>query len=138
MIENLLKYNRHWEKGVHYSYPKKREVFPTLIDYLDEKQIIELVGLRRVGKTTLLFQIINHLIDRHVNPLSILYFTFDEETPSIDELLTSYSYQTQLDLKKEKVYIFLDEIQKLPHFQNQLKVYYDLYPNLKFFISGST
>jgi predicted AAA+ superfamily ATPase len=138
MVENLLKYNRHWEKGFYYPYNKKREILSNLLNYLDEKQIIELVGLRRVGKTTLLFQVINNLLDKGLNPLSILYFTFDEETPSIDDLLASYSYQTQIDFKKEKIYIFLDEIQKLSFFQNQLKVYYDLYPNLKFFISGST
>jgi len=138
MIENLLKYNRHWEEGFYYPYNKKREIFNTLLNYLDEKQIVEIAGLRRVGKTTLLFQVINNLLDKAVHPLSILYFTFDEETPSIDDLLASYSYQTQIDFKKGKIYIFLDEIQKLPNFQNQLKVYYDLYPNLKFFISGST
>jgi predicted AAA+ superfamily ATPase len=32
----------------------------------------------------------------------------------------------------------LDEVQKLPQFQNQIKVLYDLYPNIKFVISGST
>ncbi|GAH82346.1 unnamed protein product, partial [marine sediment metagenome] len=49
-----------------------------------------------------------------------------------------FSKQTGLSIKIDKIYIFLDEIQKLSNFQNQLKVYYDLYPNLKFYISGST
>lgn len=34
--------------------------------------------------------------------------------------------------------MFLDEIQKLENFQSKIKIYYDLYPNLKIFISGST
>ncbi|MBC8184774.1 ATP-binding protein [candidate division KSB1 bacterium] len=135
---NLFKYNRHWEKGFLYPYKKHRFIFNTLIKELDSKQIVEISGLRRTGKTTLLFQVLNYLINQKRNPFSLLYFTFDEEKLLLDELINDFSKQTQIDFKKEKIFIFLDEIQKLPDFQNQLKIYYDLYPNLKFFISGST
>jgi len=81
---------------------------------------------------------LNHLLDKNHNPFSLWYFTFDEEKPKLEELIDTFSKQTQIDFRKEKIIIFLDEIQKLPDFQNQLKIYYDLYPNLKFFISGST
>ncbi|MBN2089762.1 ATP-binding protein [candidate division KSB1 bacterium] len=135
---NLLKYNRHWEKNYRYPYKKHRTVFKSLINQLSTRQIIEISGLRRTGKTTLLFQIVNHLLDQNHNPFSLWYFTFDEEKPRLEELLDTFSKQTQIDFKNERIIIFLDEIQKLPDFQNQLKVYYDLYTNLKFFISGST
>jgi len=135
---NLLKYNPHWEKQFQYPYPKKRGIFDVLLNTISRRQIVEIVGLRRTGKTTILFQLINSLLNKDVNPYSILYFTFDEEISTLDDLLQVFSLQTQIDFKKERVFIFLDEIQKLPNFQNQLKIYYDLYPNLKFFISGST
>ena len=135
---NLLKYNPHWEKQFQYPYPKKRGIFDVLLNTISRRQIVEIVGLRRTGKTTILFQLINSLLNKDVNPYSILYFTFDEEISTLDDLLQTFSLQTQIDFKKERVFIFLDEIQKLPNFQNQLKIYYDLYPNLKFFISGST
>lgn len=135
---NLFKYNRHWEKEYRYPYKKHRTIFTHLINALNTRQIVEISGLRRTGKTTLLFQVLNHLIDQNKNPFSLWYFTFDEEKLPLDELLNSFSKQTQIDYKKENIILFLDEIQKLPDFQNQLKVYYDLYPNLKFFISGST
>lgn len=135
---NLLKYNRHWEKAFRYPYQQRRSLFKQLIDQLNTRQIVELSGLRRTGKTTLLFQMLNTLLDQNHNPFSLWYFTFDEEKPKLEELIETFSRQTQVDFKNEKIIIFLDEIQKLPDFQNQLKVYYDLYPNLKFFISGST
>lgn len=139
MEVNLSKYNRHWEKGYIYPYSKVRNIFKEIAHSCDNKFIVELVGLRRVGKSTLLYQVINHLITKKkVNPFKILYFTFDERQPDIEELLNIYFTQTQIDYKKEKIYIFLDEVQKLKQFQNQIKVYYDLYPNIKFFISGST
>lgn len=136
---NLLKYNRHWEKDYFYPYPKTRSLFKKIIHSLSNKFIVELVGLRRVGKSTLLFQIINYLIkEKKINPYNIFYFTFDEKQLNIEELLNLYLVQTQIDYKKEKIFVFLDEIQKLDNFQNQIKVYFDLYPNIKFFISGST
>ncbi|MCL4386610.1 MAG: hypothetical protein M1326_09925 [Cyanobacteria bacterium] len=48
-------------------FPKKREICDTLSGYRDERQIVELVGLRRVGKTTLFFQIINHILEEGIN-----------------------------------------------------------------------
>ena len=135
---NLIKYNRHWEKGFRFGFTKKREIFTGLLNQIQAKQIVELAGLRRTGKTTLMFQLIDHLLDEGVNPFSIWYYTFDEEKSELDELFSSFSQQSQADFKDEKIYVFLDEIQKLSDFQNKIKVYYDLYPNLKFFISGST
>ncbi len=135
---NLLKYNRHWEKGFVYPYAKKRDIFEKLANLLPKKQIIELTGLRRTGKTVLFFQLIRRLVEAGQNPFSIWYFTFDENETDLDALFQKFSAETELDFKKEKIFVFLDEIQKLDDFQSQLKVYYDLYPNLKFFISGST
>lgn len=137
-VSNLLKYNQHWEKGFVYPFAKKRKLFQKLIACLGKKQIIEVTGLRRVGKTTLLFQLINYLIQKNINPFRVLYFTFDEERPSLDTLFETFALQTDTDYKKEKVFVFLDEIQKLEDFQNKVKVYYDLYPNIKFFLTGSS
>jgi len=134
---NLLKYNRHWE-NYKYPYQKRRFIFKELANEINTRQIVEISGLRRTGKTTLLFQLINHLVENSYNPFLLWYFTFDEEKLKLEELIHSFTKQTQVDFKKNKVFIFLDEIQKLPDFQNQLKIYYDLYPTIKFFISGST
>ncbi|MBN1479476.1 ATP-binding protein [candidate division KSB1 bacterium] len=134
---NLLKYNRHWEKFI-YPFQKQRAVFNQLKKDINSKQIIEITGLRRTGKTTLMLQLINHLIALGVSPFRLWYFTFDEDKPHLDELIQTFSKQTFVDFKQEKIFLFLDEIQKLDNFSNQVKVYYDLYPNLKFVISGST
>jgi len=132
----LRKFNRHWEPGFRYPYPVKRAVFEDLWNTINSRFIVQIVGLRRTGKTVLMFQLINSLVENGVDPLRILYFTFDEEITSLDNLLNEFDKIS--DFKTSRVYVFLDEIQKLPYFENQLKIYYDLYPNIKFFISGST
>jgi predicted AAA+ superfamily ATPase len=45
---------------------------------------------------------------------------------------------TELDPTKDHIYIFLDEIQKIEDWQSKVKIYYDLYPNIKFIVSGSS
>jgi uncharacterized protein len=135
---NLAKYNRHWEGEFIYPYAKKRDKFQELVENMDKKQIVELVGLRRTGKSVLFFQLINQLIEKEINRFSIWYFTFDDEESDLDKLLESFEKQSGVNFREKKVFVFLDEIQKLENFQAKIKVYYDLYPNIKFFISGST
>ncbi|MGV8092137.1 MAG: ATP-binding protein [Mangrovibacterium sp.] len=135
---NLLKFNRHWNAGFRYEFPKTRKFIKTLNEHLDDRPIVELTGLRRLGKTTLFLQLINTLLERKTEPQNIWYFSFDEDKYDLDELFTAFKTQTRKDINKDKIFIFFDEIQKLGDFQSQIKVYYDLYPNLKFFISGST
>ena len=135
---NLLKFNQHWSNHFRYNFPYKRKLLKILEKQLDNRQIIELTGLRRVGKTTLLMQLINTLLEREVNQYNIWYFSFDEQRYDLDELLSTFSTQTKREIRRDKIFIFLDEIQKLKDFQTQIKIYYDLYPNIKFFISGST
>lgn len=135
---NLELYNQHWRQGFRYPYPRERSVLPWVIRALERRPILEITGLRRVGKTTLMFQAINHLVDTRVNPYHILYFTFDVHQPTIEELLETYSVTTNTSYQTNAIYIFLDEIQKLPNFQNQLKVLFDLYPSIHWVISGST
>lgn len=134
---NLGKFNRHWANDFTYEYPKKRDLFETIIAFMPKRQIIALTGLRRTGKTTLLKQAINHLIQHNIPRKNILYFSFDEQQPSIDDLVTEFKAATALIFDKEQVFIFLDEVQKLENWQNQLKTYYDNYENIKFVISGS-
>jgi uncharacterized protein len=135
---NLEKFNRHWEEGFSYFFEEKRFFFNKLKKHLEYRQIIALTGLRRTGKTTLLKQIINLLIEQKNSRKNILYFSFDEEKPPIDELLKNYSEITSVNIGKDKLFVFLDEVQKLENWQDQIKTYYDNYENIKFFVSGSS
>ena len=138
MIE---KYNFHWRRGFFYNFPKKRFLFNDIVKEIESKQIISLIGLRRTGKTTILKQVIDHLIkSKKVKREYILFYSFDEEQPKIEEIVTEYETKLGKELLciKDRIYIFLDEIQKLKNWQNQMKYYYDNYQNIKFFVSGSS
>lgn len=119
------------------SKPYKRHIFPKLFDLISYKQIIILSGLRRVGKTTLLYQIMEHLIKNN-NSKHIFYFNFDKRVKDLTEILNVYEESTNIDWKKEKIFIFLDEIVKLNGWGDKIKLIYDAFPNIKFVISSSS
>jgi predicted AAA+ superfamily ATPase len=136
---NILKYNHHWREGFTYGYEKKRELLDELIRYLNAKQIIGIIGLRRTGKTVILKQLIEHLIKQGKKRARILYFSFDEESISLEDVISEYQSRLGTDiLNAGRLYLFLDEIQKLEGWQNKVKYYYDTYPDIKFFVSGSS
>ncbi|MEK6845875.1 MAG: AAA family ATPase, partial [Nanoarchaeota archaeon] len=141
MKEELILFNPWWKtKTVPTELTKEyqRKLFKTLIDTLKNKQICAVYGLRRVGKSTLIFQLIQHLLTNKVPPEKILYFSFDQKVHELKELFSAYTELHQQELRNGKFYFFLDEIQKLDNWENSIKIYYDLYPNIKFFISGSS
>lgn len=82
-------------------------------------------------------QIINQLINEKINRTDILYYTFDEEQPKIEEIIDEFKKLLNIDGHKTRIYVFFDEIQKLEDWQNQIKYYYDNF-NIKFFVSGSS
>lgn len=118
---------------------KPRAIFKELRSSLNLRQISILTGLRRVGKTTLLFQLIDALLRDKTEPYQILYFSFDESQFTLDEIVEFYRHNVLKQELREvgKIYIFLDEIQKLHNWPEKVKIFYDLYPNIKFVLSGS-
>jgi len=141
-ISELFKFNEWWEtKKVNESHIKtyKRYLYLKLLKFLPDRQMILITGLRRTGKTVLLYQLIQHLLDAGVSPRKILYFSFDEENFDIKEVVEAYKINVLREEfnQVDKIYLFFDEVQKVEDWENKIKVYYDLYPNLKIFLSGS-
>lgn len=56
---------------------------------------------------------------------------------SLIDVLKEYRNITKIDWKKERVYLFLDEIHKLKRWSTELKILYDTLPNIKIVVSGS-
>lgn len=148
MIENTLdlltRFNEWWKtESVRKELKKerKRDLFYKILNYLEDSQIIAIYGLRRTGKTTLMYQIIDYLIKKNVETKNIIYFSFDEviakQPNAIEDILETYS-ATILKKEWKNTYIFFDEIQHIDNWQAIIKRYYDLYPGIKIFISGSS
>lgn len=142
----LLPYNP-WcsnEESAFSSLPNfKRPLFFTLIEDLNTiPQILSITGPRRIGKSTLLQQVIQKLINDDVNPKQLIYYSFDDPALISSKVnlnnLIDYLFRTASNKKGEGVtYLFLDEIQRLERWELYLKKYYDLKFPVRIIISGS-
>jgi predicted AAA+ superfamily ATPase len=135
-FEDLAFQNPHWTGEKYNVSGFKRYLYATMSKNLEHRLIISITGLRRVGKTVLMRQLINGLIDSGVNPKEILYFSFDVRGAEIREIITEWASRFSLDYRNKKLYVFFDEIQKIDTWGDKLKLMYDN-TGIKFIISGS-
>ena len=136
--ETLNDFNLWWKGDFKLEF-KKREIYKKLSKFIDMPQIVALIGLRRVGKTTIMKKIIEDFLKKGYNARNIVYFSFDEfKGIEIREVIKEYEEIAEKNFKEGKYLLLLDEIQKLENWENQLKTIYDLYKeNVKIIISGS-
>lgn len=115
----------------------KREIFHRINKFMDYSQILAITGLRRVGKTTLMMQMINELLKSDINERNIMYVSFDhrimQTSKSFEDII---EYFLTAKAENGKKYLFLDEIQKVDGWKDIVKIYYDI-GEIKFIISGS-
>ncbi len=138
-IEQLGEWNPWWENKmlVRDLAGKDRPDYKLLLESVMIREITIVTGVRRSGKSTIMYQMINNLIKKGVDPLQILFANFDDKKLSNSGLDDIYeSYRASLNPDK-KAYIFLDEIHKKDGWESWIRKKYDLQSNDKFIISGS-
>ena len=118
MIENLTKIDPYnfWTETPYLGVERK-EYVQKLVDYQQSKLIKVLVGQRRVGKSYILRQYIQFLIQQGVKPENTLYinkeytdFDFLEKYQDLDEFIKIYIKEKKI---KGKIHLFIDEVQRI-------------------------
>lgn len=151
-IKQSLMSNNIWWKGETISpqflLGRKREEFEEIIARLEEKRILSIIGPRRVGKSTLIYQTIDYLLNiKKIDKKRILLFSgddpslfFDENDKLSDVLEVYFNEILEESITKitSKIYIFIDEIHFIKNWQNYLKIYFDRKYPIKFIVTGSS
>ncbi|HOT03997.1 MAG TPA: ATP-binding protein [Methanolinea sp.] len=138
---DLLATLNPWWTGKEFETGKPRHSYFSKIQrYLETDEILVLSGVRRSGKTTLLFQTIKYLIERkHIPPRNILFVNCDEpEISSLENPLIKVvdTYRKEIP-SKGTLYLVFDEIQGIPGWERTIKSLYDR-KNYRILISGSS
>lgn len=142
----LRPYNPWWNdpvKGFTNLPTFHRPIFDSLSEELKAvPQILSITGPRRIGKSTLLYQLLQKLIGDGIPPQHLIYYSFDDPVLSarrvkVDELIDRAMKQVLKQKDVGPTYLFLDEIQRLDRWELYLKKYYDLKYPMKVVISGS-
>ena len=110
-----------------------------LTEALGRRQVEVLVGSRRVGKTTLLRQVIGELVAAGVPARDVCYLALDHPALAsvpLSEHLKRFRKEFRHP-RDRRLYLFLDEIQESPGWEVELKALHDT-ERVKVLCSGST
>ncbi len=143
ILKVLTAYNPWWKTGV--VNPKmtktyKRFAFHEAMKRLNEPSIrrtVVLTGTRRVGKTTIQYQMIDALLKEGVSPQKIVFISMDHpmlKLSQFQEVLECYHENISAE---QDVYYFFDEIQYASDWDRWLKIIYDNQPDTKVVATGS-
>lgn len=143
VIKVLRQYNPWWRLPSaikEETKPQKRLAYYEALKIMNHKTIRRfavLSGGRRVGKTTILYQMIENLIDEGINPKNILYATFDNpilKLVSVEVVLSIYESLYPIEGTR---YLFFDEIQYTDQWELWMKVMYDSRKDIRMAATGS-
>lgn len=103
-----------------------------------DKQVIKVVtGVRRCGKSTLLKQYKEYLLEQGIKEEQCIFLLLDDlQNEALREYHRLYEYITERLTKEQRYYIFLDEIQLVPEFQKAVDSLY-LKENVDIYMTGS-
>lgn len=146
IIGRLKVDNSWWVEGVIPDYFLRMSprlylnIFMPLLQSIDFRRALILMGPRRVGKTVMMFHSIQRLIDSGISPQNIIYISV--ETPIYNKIYLEQLFLLACqvlgkDPMKDNMYVFYDEIQYLKEWEVNLKSLVDTYRNAKFVASGS-
>jgi uncharacterized protein len=139
-LDLLVSLNPWWNDKKFETGIVREKYFAKIKKYLDAGEILVLNGVRRSGKTTLLFQIIDELIkERKIEPKKILFINCDEPALAglkkpLETLIETYRKEVY---SGEDTWIILDEVQNIEGWENLVKSYYDK-KLFRIIISGSS
>ncbi len=139
MEETYYAFNPWWEGKDFDSGIPRPEYTSKLSKLLKRKQIDIIIGSRRVGKTTVLKQLIRGELEQRRPANLILYLALDHpqlSAISLSEHLRNFRKMFNHG-RNERLLLFFDEVQESPNWDNELKAIYDL-ENVKIVCTGST
>ncbi len=101
------------------------------------RRIVVLSGLRRTGKTTIMYQMIDDILSKGIDPHKILFFSYDSVPVREAGFSRVFDLYRNAVCADDEFYLFVDEIQFDKNWALELKSAYDFYPGMKSAVAGS-
>ena len=143
ILNVLTAYNPWWKTGaVNKNMAKtyKRFAFYEAMKRLMEptlRRSVILTGTRRVGKTTIQYQMIDNLLTSGVAPQKIVYISMDHPILKLSQFEDVLACYHENIYAEQDVYYFFDEIQYAQDWDKWLKTIYDMQPETRVVATGS-
>lgn len=126
---------------IEFHHQKLPEVMPRNVQLpVDSGNIISVIGVRRSGKTYLLYRTIKDLLTSNVPINKIIYFNFEDEriniqSSELDQIIQAY-YELYPENELSECYLFFDEIQNIEGWEKFIRRLFDTQTK-NIFITGS-
>ncbi len=139
MLEDgIRRWNPWWaeKEAVRALSGIKRETLSEILKTTGLPHIKDIIDVRRSGKTTIMYQVIQSLLDKGVKPEQIAFLNFDDmeiSTAPFEDILKSLGKVTP-DVK----YLFVDEVQQKDGWERWVRTLYDTKAFSQIFVSGSS
>lgn len=143
ILKNLQEQNGWWVRGKinedlvpsfhRNEYERVKFIFNNEI-----RRFPILSGPRRVGKSTIMFQMIDELLKSGVKPTRILFYTLDDfpnNEVSVKDIVRVFN---KFIYSEDDFFLFIDEAQKDKTWKEFVKQLFDLNKKVKVMISGSS
>lgn len=143
ILKVLSAYNPWWKTGTvspQMSKTYKRFAFHEAMKRLTDKGIrrsVVLTGTRRVGKTTIQYQMIESLLKSGVAPQKIVFISLDHPMLKLSQFQDVLECYHENIYAEQDVYYFFDEVQYAQDWDRWLKIIYDTQPNTRVVATGS-
>ncbi|MFA4980910.1 MAG: ATP-binding protein [Candidatus Omnitrophota bacterium] len=118
-----------------------REIFKDVSAHLKEREVTVVTGARQTGKTTLLLQLKEWLINScGIKETQILFFNLDliNDFTNLQSQGDFIKYLREEIAQHKFLYVFIDEVQRLTDPGRFLKGIYDIKLPVKIIVSGSS
>jgi len=115
----------------------ERQTINDVLPLFERKEVLAITGVRRSGKTCMMYLLIKRLLQSGTRPEQVLYLNLDDPSLDglgLDRLISGYEETVQ---PKGKMYIFLDEVQSMDGWERWIKRFYDSHKDMKVVVSGS-
>ena len=142
LLSVLRQFNPWWGGSRPSDLPSwRRAAFREISDWMTQPpahRALLVSGARQVGKTTLMLQVIDALLQRGVPASKILYATFDHPLLKLAGLDGLLELWREREPERDGIeYLFLDEIQYTKDWQTWIKHQVDFQKNRRIAVTGS-
>lgn len=140
-FNNIRKYN-FWDDTVFDLGYYRADYVEKIYNFSDNRLIKVLIGQRRAGKSYVLRQLLNKLIQNDINKINALYinkeytdFDFIKTYKDLEEFVKFYIKELKV---KGKIFLFIDEVQNIEAWEYFVNSYsQDFTQEYEIYISGS-
>jgi len=141
ILEILNAWN-FWHRDISPFVGHVRSLREDLVKSLHLPEVKVLTGVRRGGKTTLLYQVMDFLMKREQSTACCLYVNFEDPAlaPSLTVELIAQMYRAYREhiYPRGQAFVFLDEVQNVPDWERWVRSTYDQRAPAQVFVTGSS